>query len=483
MKHLLLILSATTLILAQTFTVNTLIDNSDGSCSDATCSLRDAITLSSDEDIINIEVTGTIALTAQLPSIYHAMTINGPGKTQLNIQADESFRHILHGGGELKLTNMQFSDGNLSSDPGGAIYSLNSSSILVLENMTFSNNHSNNGGAIRADTVYIKNCDFSDNSSSYLGGAIASVFLLDLENSTFNNNSAHSYGGALYISGTSNIHQCQFNNNTSITRVGGALFYGSKLPDEHNVTATTFKANAANDDPDDGNSGGYGGAIFIADTNLFINRSLFDQNYAYRNGGAIGAYESDTTSEANLSILNSTFFGNTAGYRGGAISHETTNDQLNISFSTITQNLSYQGGGGIYHQSGPINIKNSIVSHNYDDFVLNDCKTLDSSSFESFGGNIMTEKGDCPLNLALDGELGANQLELLGNNGGPTQTCAPLESSMLVNSTLNCYDLNGDTVKVDQRGIPRSDGECDIGAYEVNNIIGSLPSIYYLLLQ
>ena len=47
---------------AGTITVTTLIDESDGSCTDGDCSVRDAVAVASPGDTINFSVTGTINL-------------------------------------------------------------------------------------------------------------------------------------------------------------------------------------------------------------------------------------------------------------------------------------------------------------------------------------------------------------------------------------------------------------------------------------
>jgi hypothetical protein len=55
----------------------------------------------------------------------------------------------------------------------------------------------------------------------------------------------------------------------------------------------------------------------------------------------------------------------------------------------------------------------------------------------------------------------------LGLNGGPTLTHLLLGGSAAVNAGSNAVCAASPVSGVDQRGLPRSDAQCDIGAFEV----------------
>ncbi|MGC9358541.1 MAG: CSLREA domain-containing protein, partial [Anaerolineae bacterium] len=79
-------------VFAATITVDTLADESDGSCSDGDCSLRDAIAVASASDTINFDVTGTITLTLDYLTIDKDLTIEGPGAADLIVNGDDTWR-------------------------------------------------------------------------------------------------------------------------------------------------------------------------------------------------------------------------------------------------------------------------------------------------------------------------------------------------------------------------------------------------------
>jgi len=67
-----------------------------------------------------------------------------------------------------------------------------------------------------------------------------------------------------------------------------------------------------------------------------------------------------------------------------------------------------------------------------------------------------------------------NGLSTLGpsqNNGGPTQTIALLPgSNAIAAATSGCVVQNSTILPTDQRGFPRHDGICDIGAFEYGSL-------------
>lgn len=454
------------MLYAETFTVNTLDDTRDGSCNDGSCSLRDAISLCDTNDTINIEVTGTIVLTGSLRSIYRTLTINGPGMNDLNISGNHLYPVFQHFGGTFSVNNLGIVDANSTSvhSFGG----INSSQLSGYDS-----------AELRVNSVL-----FGSNKSSNGGGAIITSVPTEISNSKFVANSS-TVGGAIYVpDGNTTITRSVFIENHADLVGGGAIFYDYHDENSsHRLSECEFYGNYAVE-----GSSPNGGAIVVK-ANLNIDQSLFHNNMSKYAGGAVNITLFNALPVSHgVNINNSTFFGNTSiSSWGGAISARAETGVINISFSTITQNQSHMTplpSGGIFHDGGQVNIKSNVISHNYDisssPAQLSDCNTQTYIGFNSLGSNVMASAGNCPLHVN-DGTLGADQLELLADNGGPTKTCAPREGSMLVNTGGGCWDAAGNPVTVDQRGVPRSDGQCDIGAYEVNNFFGFTPILMYLL--
>ena len=147
---------------------------------------------------------------------------------------------------------------------------------LTFENITLMNGNGlideANGGAIYGDNLNFINCNFINNVSAYVGGAI-------------NGN------------GEMHIIECNFINNNVDDGDGGAIFCFSN---NMTVTNSTFINNNANGD---------GGAISLGvyNNSLFnISNCVFIDNAATNNGGGIFA-DIRSTSGENLKIYNCTF--------------------------------------------------------------------------------------------------------------------------------------------------------------------------------
>ncbi|HOY11697.1 MAG TPA: hypothetical protein PLY70_01100 [Saprospiraceae bacterium] len=100
-----------------------------------------------------------------------------------------------------------------------------------------------------------------------------------------------------------------------------------------------------------------GAAVFIRDNaNVVFENCAFYSNIALGSGGAIFAYAS------TVRFVNTIFSDNTAGVNGGAI-YMQTNSTINVINSTFSKNLYYSGGGGaVYNTTGStLNLHNSIV--------------------------------------------------------------------------------------------------------------------------
>jgi predicted outer membrane repeat protein len=168
------------------------------------------------------------------------------------------------------------------------------------------------GGAIINDEkMIISDCEFENNSSGGVGGAIAATFTSDLQiiKSKFTKNSvnfdiycpgiilpsdAQGFGGAIYNNGKLDISESEFMEN-NCGKNGGAMIV---LPDSViSIEKSLFKDNHAKVD---------GGVIHtMGDIN--ISDSEFTRNSA---DGAAGVF--DATKSSKLKISNSKFKNNTA---------------------------------------------------------------------------------------------------------------------------------------------------------------------------
>ena len=195
---------------------------------------------------------------------------------------------------------------------------------------------------------------FKENTATYVGGAFHMQKTRgSFVNCTFERNSAKSlphkmvYGGAIYSSDRSNItvQQSLFKENTA-TSVGGA-FHMQKT--QGSFVNCTFERNSAKSLP---HKKAYGGAISSDDrSNITVRQSLFKENTATYNGGVIhmqktqGSFVNCTFernsaksllnkktvggaifsgNRSNITVQQSLFKENTATYNGGAIHMEKT---------------------------------------------------------------------------------------------------------------------------------------------------------------
>ena len=150
-----------------TITVNTLVDEADGSIVDGDISLRDAIAAAPAGDTINFSVNGTINLTSlgQL-TINKNLTISGPGADLLTIRA---YDPTMAAGNGRRVFNID--DGTTSNHKTVAI-----SGLTVT------------GGDVTGD-----------------GGAIRSVENLTVSNSTISGSAATGKGGGIFSANNRNL--------------------------------------------------------------------------------------------------------------------------------------------------------------------------------------------------------------------------------------------------------------------------------------
>ncbi len=326
---------------------------------------------------------------------------------------------------------------------------------IVLDSLIISGGHNAQGGGIISsiDTtnLTVKKCHFTGNTARGVGGAIyfskssgAGTPLLTLLNSTFTGNSAVLEGGSIYATQPLQIQSCSFSGNSG--RRGGVIYMQASSGPTSAFKDSVFTGNSATAD---------GGAIYLGNGAILLERSTVDGNSAIFNGGGVYCsgdailLKSSTVSRNSAKISgggiftysgynifeNSTIALNTADNYGGGIFFRNTLDAENC---TIAANTAKIAGGGL--AQGSAYLRASIVSGN-----------TAPSSPDVFLREVDTE-----------GNLITPILSLapLGNHGGPTQTMPPLTGSSAIDPVPDTSSLT-----TDQRGFYR-DGRRDIGAVE-----------------
>jgi hypothetical protein len=271
------------------------------------------------------------------------------------------------------------------------------------------------------------------------------------------------------------------------------------------------------------------GGIHFDGTELIITNSSIVGNQTCGDGGGINF---DNT--GLLQIVNSTIAGNSASTEGGAIaSHSSSEGETVIVNSTITDNNASVGGGVFMHDGGALTLVYATVVGNAADTPGIECESnvdaVDTGAQASeddvralangTGANVDFDESDSVLatfgsvialpaegpncsvgeltdavaadalentesqgyNYSDDASCGLTgtgdrqgaadpQLGALGENGGPTETRLPADTSPLVDGVplAECQGGDAEGITTDQRGItrPQRDG-CDIGSVEL----------------
>lgn len=330
---------------AATYTVNTNLDEEDGSCSDGDCSLRDAIQIAASGDTIDFDTSlagQTITLTIDQLTVDKDLTIDGSAlSTPLRISGNNARRvFYISGDVDVILSHLDIISGTADSASGGGIYN---EGTLTITNCSIAGNsasYNNGGGIYNSGVLLVYTSTLTGNTGDY-GGAIRNDNILDVFNSTFIDNSAQ-WGGAVdnYV-GEMVITNSAFYSNTA-TNNGGAITSGAPLT----VTNSTFT----------GNSALSGGAIENHEfASLTIEDSEFYSNTATNSGGGIINYD------GTLEISNSRFQGNSA-QDGGGVSNQAILLITNTDFSGNTVTL--EGGGIANYTSGVTTVVSSTISGN-----------------------------------------------------------------------------------------------------------------------
>ena len=262
-----------------------------------------------------------------------------------------------------------------SEDYGGAAIYNWYDSTLFIKNSTISNNLKNykNGGYVvgavtsLGKTIISQNSYFVNNSGRW-GGAISATgaelrknsSTLTVSNTIFKDNSAL-YAGAVYIWGSNyNIADCVFDNNTAFGKGnmtpnnnnGGALVVSQVSRFNEPITGTISGSKFIN------NKAQYGGAAYFNKGFVTITDSVFENNVATAEGGAVG-FSHASVKDLVVSINNSSFVGNKAPVAGAIF----TNVDSKITNSNFINNSAAKIGGAICNVND-LTVENSKFVNN-----------------------------------------------------------------------------------------------------------------------
>ena len=423
---------------------------------------------------------------------------------------------------------------------GGGVYSAGAGGSLTLINAELSENTARQGGGVwTAVATTVDNSRITDNQAQDAGGGMLLFRPVDpisvrINNTVFENNvvlgagNTDNNGGGAIASRVRDVEifGSSFRNNAVADGVaGGAILnFGIMTIDASELTGNSVSGTAV--------AGAIANVLFTSEVRLvgsivrnntsateagglytvsgpfYVSDSLIEGNTATSGGGfAAGSSNGDS-----FFIKRSSLIGNSASFLGGAgyaVGNLTTSF---IDNSTISGNYAFFGGGGIgLNQGGQVQITHTAVIANTSDQGVNSVGGLNLfAGTGSIGSNLIANNpaDDCSAtnqstsldyNISTDDEVtGAfgddrwcsflpsapNDLletdplvEPLATNGnvGPTHLLQ-LGSPAADYIPFDCPpSLEG----VDQRGVARPPGTCDVGP--VSDEAAVLPLVYFPL--
>ena len=274
-------------------------------------------------------------------NISGTVTIDGQGKVIIDAGKEARVFNIAEGAA-VTLKGITFINGHASENGG----SINSHGVLTIIDCKFINNTADeHGGAIYLDhstQSTIENCDFEGNVAGLNGGAIDWRYGSThgkVINSTFTNNTAKRSGGAIHWSGhDGTIRDSNFTDNVAtgdvISDIGGII------------------------------GGGDGGAVLWVGSNGTVDNCRFIHNEANNRGGAIFLHGNSTENCTNTTVSNSIFEDNIAGINGGAVDWQESAHEGNIYNTIFTNNTAGSNGGAVFWAGYNGKIRNSNFTNN-----------------------------------------------------------------------------------------------------------------------
>jgi CSLREA domain-containing protein len=368
------------------YTVNTTLDEDDGYCSIAHCSLREAV------GAANSASGGTISL----PAGTYMLTVPGVGGQPLSASLDFMAPIQLVGVGP----EQTIIDGTLLNDRLIANH-LQASSIanLTIQNGTATLTRVGTGGAIcNTGNLIQSNIIVRSNTAFADGGGIYNSGNLTVTDSLLEDNTASSSGGAIANYGVLRFQFSTMRNNSAGSNGGGIYSTQNSL----NITSSTIE----------GNTAGSGAGIFPASGTATLVNSTVSGNAALNHGGGIGIIQ---------------------GSSAAAFTHvELTHVTLANNVADSDDDGEGDGGGIFASYAEVFHIGNTLLAQNADlGGEAADCGAIVAESIDSLGHNLIGDATGCSFAGDTSGDIiGVDPvLSPLQDNGGPTYTHALLSGS------------------------------------------------------
>nr|WP_304130360.1 Ig-like domain repeat protein [Methanobrevibacter smithii] len=331
---------------------------------------------------------------------------------KLSDNAADSYGGAVFNNGHLVVSDSVFDSndivnrGSASVDYGGAAIYNWYDGVLTVSGSNFTNNIKNykNGDRLVGAIATIGDATISDsyfvNNAGRWGGAISATgaelrknsSTLTVSNTIFRDNAAL-YAGAVYIWGSNyNIADCVFDNNTAFGKGnmtpnnnnGGALVVSQVSKFNEPITGTISGSKFTN------NKAQYGGAAYFNKGFVTITDSVFENNIATAEGGAVG-FSRASVKDLVVSINNSSFVGNKAPVAGAIF----TNVDSKITNSNFTKNTASKGGAVLNENGAKLTVDNSTFKDNaadsYGGAVLNNGELIVTNSV--FDANDILNRG------------------------------------------------------------------------------------------
>jgi hypothetical protein len=494
-----------------------------------TCTLRDAIAKAANGDsiVFNLPVS-SIIVNSVLSTLGKNLTIDGSAVSNLTISASGASRVFSISSNTVTLKSLTITRSNGTANGGISIGSLG---VLTLDNVTVSGNATtgdgggiNNNGTLKLiNSTVSGNTASGDGTATGLGGGIFNTGTVTITgSSTIANNSAAAGGGIYSIDSSTNpnitIDHSFVTGNKATVNGGGGIFNSVSTASSNamlTITNSSVSGNTTSTSTGDG-GGIYNAAILTMDNLTLSNNTAFNYGGGIYNTGKIGIgagsvatidHSSITGNHAalgggilnnvgsymgRLTLNNSTLSGNPASSKaGGAYNYYS---YLTLTNSTVTGNSvgsSGLGGGILSGYSGVLTLTNSTLARNkagtadsdvYNVYnpnstsvvntIIQSCQVdgTNTTALTDVGGNLDggTGCGFPTVNNSKSNALIA--LDILANNGGPTQTMMPLSSSDAIGRGLPSVCNIAPVKHKDQRGYIRSATVCTSGAVDPNGI-------------
>jgi len=397
-------------------------------------------------------LNGTIALAGTQLVINVSMEVNGPGRDKIAISGSGLSRVLYasqYGTGpiaDITISGLTIKDGLVHDGAAGIS---NANARLTLNDCDIKDNQSigsSAGGIFSAFPLVMNRCNVTGNVADGSGGGLnlrnfagAGVFTHQLNDCNISDNSAGTYAGGLAVrlyNGACEVERCTISGNDAKAAAGMSafLYFGPAQLAMKDCTVSDNVANGVS-------AGSFAGAGGIA---------------VYQADPAVGVDFEQCTISGNQA----THAGAGSGDGGGININTHAGDvaPVTLSLCTVANNQAAHDGGGFHIRPGAnVSIRNSIVGTNAAP------AGPDIHGAVSADYSLIQDTTDATITGAHNVTGSDPQLGALADNGGPTKTQLPADTSPAIDAGDPAFTPPPAT---DQRGLPRVVVALDMGSVE-----------------